>query len=109
VGTFGDFDLDAWPAKAADLVQQFVDRVRDQIVRPIIVVVRGFVFGLLMVSVAITVLVAGSIAAIRLLDVYCFGHQVWISYAILAAVLIGGGSFVFSKHHRTAAKGANRG
>lgn len=101
-------DLDDWPERAAELVQGFVDRVRDGIVRPIIVVVRGFVFGLLMVSVALVVLVALCVGTIRLLDVYAFHHHVWLSYAILSAVLTLGGWVVFRKHH-AAARGTHRG
>ncbi len=97
--------VDEWPAKAAELVDQFVDRVRDQIVRPIILVVRGFVFGLLMVTVAMVVIVALSVGAIRFLDVYLFAHHVWLSYALLAVLLLGGGWWIFRQHHANAREG----
>ena len=97
--------VDEWPAKAAELVDQFVDRVRDQIVRPIILVVRGFVFGLLMVTVAMVVIVALSVGAIRILDVYLFAHHVWLSYALLAVLLLGGGWLIFRQHHANAREG----
>ena len=88
------------PGKAADLIDDFVDRVHQKVVRPIIIAARAIVFGLLMVSVAILAIIVASVGAIRLLNVYLFHGHVWASYAIIGVVLFGGGLFVFNKHHQ---------
>jgi hypothetical protein len=88
------------PGKAADLIDEFVDRVHQKVVRPIIIAARAIVFGLLMISVALLAIVVASVGAIRLFNVYLFHGHVWASYAIIGAVLFGAGLFVFNKHHQ---------
>ena len=87
------------PGKAADLIDDFVDHIHTKVVRPIILVARGIVFGLLMVSVAILAIVVGAVGALRLFNVYLFHGHVWASYAIIGVVLFGAGLYVFNKHH----------
>jgi hypothetical protein len=88
------------PGKAADLIDEFVDRVHKKVVRPIIIAARAIVFGLLMVSVALLAIVVAAVGSIRLLNVYLFHGHEWVSYAIIGAVLFATGLTVFNKHHR---------
>ena len=80
-----------FPRRAADAVQLLVDTVHDKAIRPAVLVTRALVFGLLIAALATVVLVLGSIAVLRLFDVYVFGHQVWLSYIVLGGALTLGG------------------
>lgn len=75
------------PRKAADAVQLVVDTIHDKAIRPAILATRAVVFGLVVAALATLLLVLGSIAVLRLLDVYAFGHRVWLSYVVLGGVL----------------------
>lgn len=77
---------DDWPGKAVDAIDLVVDTINDRVIRPIILVGRAIVFGLLIAAVAVVVAVVVAIAALRLLDVYAFSHHVWISYLILGVL-----------------------
>jgi uncharacterized protein YacL len=75
------------PRKAADAVQLLVDTIHDKAVRPAVLATRAIVFGLLIAALATLLLVLGSIAVLRLFDVYVFGHRVWLSYLVLGGAL----------------------
>ena len=75
------------PRRAADLVQLVVDTIHDKAVRPAVLATRALVFGLLVAALGIVVVVVGSIAILRIFDVYVFGRQVWLSYIVLGGVL----------------------
>jgi len=68
-----------WPARAADTVEQVVAAVHDRVVRPLVIAARAVVFGLLVATMVLILVVLFSIAVVRLLDVYAFGHRVWAS------------------------------
>jgi hypothetical protein len=76
-----------FPAKAVDTVQLLVDTIHDKAVRPAVLAARAVVFGLLVAAMAILLLVLGSIAVVRLLDVYAFGHRVWLSDVVVGGLL----------------------
>jgi hypothetical protein len=73
------------PRRAADAVQLLVDTVHDKAVRPAVIATRAIVFGLVVAAVATVLVVVGSIAVLRLFDVYVFHHRVWLSYIVLGA------------------------
>jgi len=85
------------PRKAADAVQLVVDTIHDKAVRPAVLITRVIVFGLLIAALATVVLVLGSVAVLRLFDVYVFGHQVWLSYVVLGGALTLGGLGLWSR------------
>jgi len=95
-----------WQARIADTIEDVVGTVHDRVVRPVTVVARGVVFGLIIATMALVLGVLGFIALIRLLDVYAFGGRVWASYALLGALLVVGGAWLWSK--RGAPSGADR-
>jgi hypothetical protein len=75
------------PKKAADAVQLLVDTIHDKAVRPALLAIRVLVFGLLVAALGTVLVVVGSIAVLRIFDVYVFGHQVWLSYIVLGGAL----------------------
>lgn len=75
------------PSRGADAVQLVVDTIHDKAVRPAILAARAVVFGVLVAAMAVVLAVLGSIAAVRLLDVYAFGHRVWLSYVVVGGLL----------------------
>jgi H+/Cl- antiporter ClcA len=95
--TFPKGPLDEWPSKAADLVDLVVDTIRDRVIRPVILVGRAIVFGLLIAAVVVVVAVVVCVAVLRLLDVYAFANHVWASYAVLCAAFTVAGLWAWSK------------
>lgn len=75
------------PKRAADAIGRLVDVVHDKGVRPAVLATRVIVFGLLVAALAALALVLGSIAVLRLFDVYVFGRTVWLSYLVLGGAL----------------------
>lgn len=86
-----------WPAKVADLIEEVVGRVHDQVVRPIILAGRGLVFGLVIATFALAAAVLGAVALVRVLDVYAFANRVWASDAVIGAVFTAAGLFAWSR------------
>jgi len=95
-----------WPAQVADTIEDVVEAVHDRVVRPITLVARGLVFGIIIAVMALVLSVLVAIAAVRLLDVYAFGGRVWASDALLGAVLVVAGAFAWTKR---AARGVGEG
>jgi len=94
-----------WPAKVADTIEDVVEAVQDRVVRPIIVVARGLVFGIIIAVMALVLSVVLAIAVVRLLDVYAFGGRVWASDTVLGGLLVIGGVFAWSKRGARSAEG----
>jgi hypothetical protein len=86
-----------WPAKVADGVEDAVAVVSDRVIRPLFLVGRAIVFGLIAAAMALVLCVLFGIAAIRLLDVYAFGHRVWPADALIGAILVAAGAFAWTK------------
>ncbi len=86
-----------WPAKVADTIEGVVESVQDKVVRPLILVARGLVFGIIIGTMALVLGVVLCIAVVRLLDVYAFGGRVWASDALLGGVLVIAGAFAWTK------------
>jgi len=86
-----------WPAKVADTIEEVVGSVHDRVVRPLTLVARGVVFGIIIAVMALVLSVLVVIALIRLLTVYAFGERVWASYALLGALLVAAGAFAWTK------------
>ncbi len=75
------------PRRAADAVELVVAAIHDKAVRPAILAARAVVFGLVVAALALVFVTLGSIAVLRLFDVYVFGHRVWLSYLVLGGAL----------------------
>lgn len=88
-----------WPARVADLVDTLVSVLRDKTVRPLTLVARALVFGIIVLAAAISTVTLLSIALIRLLTVYAFNGRVWASDLVVGAVFVVIGLVTWS--HRT--------
>src|SRR5580704_14199933 len=86
-----------WQVRVVDVVEDTVAAVHDRVIRPLIVVARGIVFGIIIATMALVVGILFSIAFVRLLDVYAFGDRVWASDALVGGLLTVGGVFAWTK------------
>ncbi len=86
-----------WPARAADLVDTLVSLLRDKTVRPLALVARVIVFGILVFTASLVTVVLLSITLIRLLTVYAFSGRVWASDLLVGAVFIAIGLTVWTQ------------
>jgi hypothetical protein len=86
-----------WPAKVAQGVEDTVAVVHDRIIRPLLIAGRAIVFGLVAAAMALVLAVLLAIAAVRILDVYAFGHRVWPADALVGAILVAAGAFAWTK------------
>jgi hypothetical protein len=77
-----------WPTRAADLVDALVSLLRDKTVRPVALVARVIVFGILVFAATLVTVVLLSIALIRLLTVYVFDGRVWAADLLVGAVFV---------------------
>jgi hypothetical protein len=96
---------DDLPSRAVDFIDLVVNTINDRVIRPIILVGRTFVFGILIAVLVGVVAVVISVAALRLLDVYAFAHHVWVSYLILGVAFSAVGLFAWSKRSLRSNKG----
>ena len=76
-----------WQARAADTIESTVAAVHDRVIRPLILVARALVFGIVVGTMMLVLSVLFSIALVRVLDTYAFGHRVWASEALVGAVV----------------------
>lgn len=88
-----------WATKAADSIELAVALVNDRAVRPIVIGARAVVFGILIATLAVAVLVWGSVGLIRLMDVYFWPGEVWASYLLLGGIFTGGGLYAWHAAH----------
>jgi hypothetical protein len=86
-----------WQVRVVDMVDDTVTAVHDRVIRPLVVVARGIVFGILVATMALVVSVLFSVAVIRLLDVYAFRNRVWASDALVGGLLTVGGLVAWIK------------
>jgi len=89
--------LSDWPVRAADAIDHVVAIIRDRAIRPVILVVRVAVFGLIIASMGLVVLVLSAIGLVRLLDLELFGGRVWASDAVVGGIFVLGGLFLWSR------------
>lgn len=91
-----------WAAKQADTIVRIVDQVRDRTTRPVVLVARGLVFGIIAVAGALTALLLLLIAATRALQAvieWPLSHAtaVWVSYVVIGSVLVLAGAVLMRK------------
>ncbi len=66
-----------------------VEALRDKTVRPMTLVTRALVFGIIVAAASIVVLTLLSITLIRILTVYAFDGRVWLSDLVVGALFVG--------------------
>jgi hypothetical protein len=93
------------PNWASDFTETIIDKVRDRTTKPIVMVARGLVFGLLSTFLglmALVLLLVGlSRALINLLE-WPFDHDsaVWISHIVLGSLLCLAGAIFMVRRQR---------
>lgn len=85
-----------WPAQAADTIVDTIGKVRDKTTKPALTAARALVYGLLALIMGTVAVILMLALAVRIYANYVPGN-VWILYAILAAVMIPAGLFLLKK------------
>jgi hypothetical protein len=93
-----------WAPELADTVERVVGGVRDKATLKAVTVVRALVFGIVIGVAAIVSLVVAVILFTKLLqrvvnidDIIEEDSAVWVSYALMGAVLVAAGFFCMSR------------
>lgn len=91
-----------WATKTVDFIDRWVSLVRDRTTRPLIAVVRGLVFGVLILTGVVLVGVLGLIGLTRGLQAALDAGMnrdaaVWVSYLIIGGVFLLAGLFIARK------------
>jgi uncharacterized BrkB/YihY/UPF0761 family membrane protein len=81
------------------MVDGVVSLARDRVIRPLVIVARAIVFGILVATMALVVSILLSVAVVRLLDVYAFRNRVWASDAVVGGLFTAVGIVAWSKRH----------
>ena len=93
-----------WAAQQADTIVRIVDQVRNRTTRPLVLLARGLVFGLIAVAGGLTAALLLLIAATRALQAlieWPLSHAtaVWVSYLLLGGILMLVGSLLMRRRH----------
>ncbi|HYA69274.1 MAG TPA: hypothetical protein VED63_11120 [Acidimicrobiales bacterium] len=88
-----------WPATVADTIEGVVSAFRLQVIRPLMLVARGLVFGIIVATMALVMSVLVAVALVRVLTVYLFDGRVWASYLLLGVVFSASGTVAWTKRH----------
>ena len=88
----------AWPAQAADAIVDTIGKVRDKTTRPAITAVRALVYGIIIVTAVLIIVVVGLAFAGRVMEVIP-GPIYWV-YLGLGALLSLAGLVLLSKANR---------
>lgn len=91
-----------WAQRTVDFIDKWVGVVRDRTTKPLIAVVRGIVYGVLILTGVILITVFGLIALTRGLQAALDAGMardtaVWASYLIIGGLLFAIGLFVARK------------
>lgn len=92
----GEASSGDWPAQATETVETVVVAIRDKSVRPLTLVARAIVYGLVAGAVTVIVLSLSSVGVLRLLDIYVFPGRVWASYTLLGGIFTLAGLFLWT-------------
>lgn len=102
----GDGSSADWQARAADTVESLVGALHNKVIRPLLIVARALVFGILIAACALVVVVVVSVALVRFLNVYAFSGRTWASEAVVGIVLTALGLVAWTlRNSRSSAEG----
>ena len=87
-----------WPAQAADAIVDTIGKVRDKTTRPAITAVRAMVYGIIILTAVVLIVVIGLILAGRLME--AVPGPIYWAYALLGVVLLLGGLWALRKANR---------
>lgn len=86
-----------WPERAAQIVVEVTDNIREKGISPLYRLVRIITLGLMGLLLTLAVCILGLIGVIRILDSYVFAAHQWITYAILGTIFLSAGLILWSK------------
>jgi hypothetical protein len=91
-----------WAANTVESIDRIVALVRRYTTRPLVVVARGLVFGVLALAAGLLVLtlsiIGGSRGLVSLGDVwFAHGTSVWLSYIVLGFIFIATGALLMRR------------
>lgn len=91
-----------WAAKQTDTIVRIVDQVRDRTTRPVVLLARGLVFGIIAITGVLMASLLLLIAATRALQAvieWPLSHAtaVWVSYLVVGGVLVLAGAVLMRK------------
>lgn len=91
-----------WAANSVDSIDRIVTLIRRYTTRPLVVIARGLVFGILALAGSLIVLalliVGGFRALVSLGDVwFAHGTSVWLSYIVLGSVFTATGAVLMRR------------
>ena len=93
-----------WAPQLADTIDRYVGLVRDKATSKVVLVVRGLVFGIVILFTLIATITLSVILGIKLLQrIVNIGglvdtdSSVWVSYVLLGVVFVLVGLFLFTK------------
>jgi hypothetical protein len=86
-----------WQVRVVDTVEDVVTALHDRVIRPLLLVARAVVFGIIVATMALVVSVLVSVAVVRLLDVYAFRGRVWASDAVIGGLFTAVGVVLWTR------------
>ena len=94
-----------WPSKVANAVEGVAETVRSKAVRPLEMVARAIVYGIVVAFVGLVLAILVAVGTIRVLNVYLFAGQEWASYLIVGGIFLLGGLFLSSRKRAGVTRG----
>jgi hypothetical protein len=93
-----------WPKQTADLLENLTSSIRDKTSKPVILISRALVFGLLAAFAGVVAIVLLLVIATRVLQVLIalpLDHDtsVWISYLVVGGLFCVVGLLLMTKRH----------
>ncbi|HZD66440.1 MAG TPA: hypothetical protein VE152_10105 [Acidimicrobiales bacterium] len=75
-----------WPTRATDQVESAISLVRSKAVRPLQLIARAVVFGILAATMGTVLAVLAAVGTVRVLNVYAFPGREWASFAVVGGI-----------------------
>lgn len=83
--------------KSLGLLDTYLDRFHDTVLRPIFLVGRSVAFGFLVASFGLVAFITLLIGSVRLLNIYAFAGREYLTYLVLGVLLIAVGLVVWRR------------
>ncbi len=85
-----------WPVKATDQLEMLIGLVRSKAIRPLQLVARAIVFGIIVAAMGAVLLVVVAIGTVRVLNIYAFPGREWASLALVGGIFFVAGLFLWT-------------
>jgi hypothetical protein len=85
-----------WPTRATDQLEMLIGLTRSKVIRPLQLVARAVVFGVIVATMGAVLLVLVAIGTVRVLNVYAFPGKEWASLALVGGIFFFAGLFLWT-------------